>query len=98
MREAQLPRSALVDEKQVETIVNRMLQDRQIHGGGGSSAPAPVATAPISSSSAGNEHGRDSSAHQVQPATEIAMGSATDVLGDEDSAVIVNALSMFRQQ
>jgi len=97
-REAQLPRSGLLDEKQVETIVNRMLQDRQIHGGGGSSAPAPVATAPTSSSPAGNEHGTDSSAHQIQLTNEIDMDNATDVLGDGDSAVIASALNMFRQQ
>ena len=75
-----------------------MLQDRQIHGGSGSSAPAPVATATTSSSPAGNEHGTDSSAHQVQPVNEIDMDNATDILGDEDSAVIVGALNMFRQQ
>jgi len=96
-QEAQ-PRSGLLDARQVETIVNRMLQDRQIHGGGSSSAPAPVATASTSSFPAGNEHGTDSSAHQVQPANEIDMDNVTEVLGDEDSAVIASALNMFRQQ
>jgi len=95
-RDAQLPRSGLIDERQVETIISRMLQDRQIHGGGGSSAPAPVA--PTSSSPVGNEHGTDSSAHKVQQSNEIDMDNATDVLGDEDSAVIASALNMFRQQ
>jgi|GEM_PF-1048013 len=91
-REAQLPRSALVDETQVEVIVNRILQDKQIHGGGGSSAPSPVATAPTSLSSAGN-----SSAHQGQPDDGIDMDSETE-LGEEAVGAVANAMEGFRRR
>ena len=92
-REAQLPRSMLVDERRVEVIVNRILRDNQMHSGNVASTPAPANTTPTSFSPAGNYL-----AHQGQPTDGIDMDNETTELGEEAVGAVANAMQGFRRR
>ena len=84
--EAQRP--VCIDEKHIEAVVNRILQDRQESGAVGLPAPTSVPVGKVESSPL----------DQPPQDDEIIFDDAVDALGEDGFNAIAGALDMFRRK